>query len=161
MVRVKNIRAGHNLPTSLTNVRQMWLEVTAKDEKGNVVHTSGTIGADGKLPVNARTFHSEGMGDNFHFAIDPWVVTSFSSHETIPPRGFKEVYYGLTLPQGVEKITFEAKLRYRQADQKVAEALLGAVPKDIDLKEIYGLDVVPALPVVDMVVKQANVNAAM
>lgn len=31
-IRVKNIRAGHNLPTSLTNVRQMWLEVTARDE---------------------------------------------------------------------------------------------------------------------------------
>jgi hypothetical protein len=53
-VRVKNIRAGHNLPTSLTNVRQMWLEVTAKDEKGNVVYSSGTIGADGKLPSIPR-----------------------------------------------------------------------------------------------------------
>ncbi|HYA85590.1 MAG TPA: hypothetical protein VEI57_00790 [Nitrospirota bacterium] len=31
--RVKNIRAGHNLPTSLTNVRHMWLEVTMRDEK--------------------------------------------------------------------------------------------------------------------------------
>ena len=33
-VRVKNVRAGHNLPTSLTNVREMWLEVTAKDAAG-------------------------------------------------------------------------------------------------------------------------------
>jgi len=36
----------------------------------------------------------------------------------------------------------------------VAEALLGAVPQDINLKEIYGLTQVPALPVVDMVVKK-------
>jgi len=43
--------------------------------------------------------------------------------------------------------------RYRQAAQKVAEALLAAVSKDINLKEIYGLDNVPQLPVVDMVVK--------
>ena len=160
-VRVKNIRAGHNLPTSLTNVRQMWLEVTAKDEKGNVVYTSGTIGADGKLPVNVRSFDSDGMGDNFHFAIDPWLVTAFSRHETIPPRGFKDVYYGMTLPQGVAKVNLEVKLRYRQADQQVAEALLGAVPKDINLKEIYGLDAVPTLPVVDMVVKQATITATM
>ena len=160
-VRVKNIRAGHNLPTSLTNVRQMWLEVTAKDEKGNVIYASGTVGADGKLPVNVRSFDSDGMGDNFHFAIDPWVVTAFSRHETIPPRGFKDVYYGLTLPQGVAKVSMEVKLRYRQADQKVAEALLGAVPKDINLKEIYGLDAVPPLPVVDMVVKQAEITATM
>ena len=44
-VRVKNIRAGHNLPTSLTHVRQMWLEITAKDDKGNVFMTNGTIDA--------------------------------------------------------------------------------------------------------------------
>ena len=42
-VRVKNIRAGHNLPTSLTNVRQMWLEIKAMDEKGNLLFASGTI----------------------------------------------------------------------------------------------------------------------
>lgn len=156
LVRVKNIRAGHNLPTSLTNVRQMWLEITAKDEKGKVLMRSGGLNADGTLPENTRLFNSDGMGSNFHFAIDPWVVTAFSRHETIPPRGYKDVYYGLTLPRGPKKLTVEAKLRYRQADQKVAETLLAAVPKDIDLEKIYGLKAVPPLPVLDMVVKQAT-----
>jgi hypothetical protein len=50
------------------------------------------------------------------------------------------------------------KLRYRQADQKVAEALLGAVPKDMNLKAVYGLDKVPQLPIVDMVVKNIAVE---
>jgi len=45
-----NIRAGHNLPTSLTNVRQMWLEVTAKDEAGKVLFSSGAVSPDGALP---------------------------------------------------------------------------------------------------------------
>jgi hypothetical protein len=44
----------------------------------------------------------------------------------------------------------EARLRYRTADQHVAEALLSAVPKDIDLATEYGLTSVPPLPVVDM-----------
>lgn len=154
-VRVKNIRAGHNLPTSLTNVRQMWLEITAKDENGKVVMTSGTLNPDGTLPAETRNFNSDGMGNDFHFAIDPWVVTAFSKHETIPPKGWKDVYYGLHAPEGVKALTIEAKLRFRQADQKVAEALLAAVPKDIDLEQIYGLKAVPPLPVVDMVVKQA------
>ena len=99
------------------------------------------------------------MGRDFHFAIDPWVVTSFSRHDTIPPRGYKDVYYGLNAPQGVKKIVLEVKLRYRQADQGVAEAILGALPENINLKDIYGLTKVPVLPVVDMVVKQFSLDS--
>ena len=154
-VEVRNIRAGHNLPTSLTNVRQMWLELTAKDETGKVLFTSGTIDARGHLPKNTRVFDSEGMGDDFHFFVDTWVVTTFTKNDTIPPKGYKDVYYGITVPQGVKKVTIEARLRYRQADQTVAEDLFNAVPESINLKKIYGLDKMPTVPVVDMVVKQA------
>lgn len=155
-VRVKNLRAGHNLPTSLTNVRQMWLEVTAKDETGRVLLTSGSVNADGTLPANTRMLNSDGMGNDFHFAIDPWVVTAFSRHDTIPPKGYKDLHYGMHVPDGVKNVSVEVKLRFRQADQKVAEALLAAVPKDINLEQIYGLSKVPALPVVDMVTSQAT-----
>jgi hypothetical protein len=41
----------------------------------------------------------------------------------------------------------------------VAEAILGAVPESINLKETYGLTAVPPLPVVDMVVKQVSLDA--
>jgi hypothetical protein len=149
-IRVKNMRAGHNLPTSLTNVRQMWLEITAKDQNGKVVMSSGTVKPDGSLPDNVRLFNSDGMGDGLHFAIDPWEVTAFSRHETIPPKGYKDVFYGIPLTASATSISVEVRLRYRQADQKVAEALLGAVPKDIDLEKIYGIKAVPLLPIVDM-----------
>jgi len=154
VVQVKNIRAGHNLPTSLTNVRQMWLEITARDEKGGLLMAGGAPDRDGRLPADTRLFNSDGMGNDFHFAVDPWIVTAFSRHETIPPRGYKEVFYGITAPPGTKRISLEIKLRYRQADQKLAEALLASVPADIDLELIYGLKAVPALPVVDMAVKR-------
>ncbi len=157
-VRVQNIRAGHNLPTSLTNIRQMWLEISAKDDQGNILMSSGAIDADGHLPENARLFNSDGMGDDFHFAVDPWVITAFSRHDTIPPKGYKDVYYGLSCKPETNKIMVEAKLRYRQADQKIAEKLLANVPKDIDLEAVYGLTEVPTLPVVDMVVKEVSLN---
>ncbi len=154
-VRVKNIRAGHNLPTSLTNVRQMWLEVIARDENGKIILSTGAVTADGTLPEDVRIFNSDGMGKDFHFAVHPWVVTSFSRHDTIPAKGYKDVHYGINPPAGVKNIAFEVKLRYRQADQKVAEALLAAVPKDIDLKAVYGLEKIPQLPIVNMVTKQS------
>ncbi len=159
-VRVRNLRAGHNLPTSLTNVRQMWLEVIARDDKGNVVITNGSIGKDGSLPPDVRKFSSDGMGSDMHFAIDPWVVTSFSSHETIPPKGYKDAFFGINIPKGVGNVTVEVKLKYRQAEQKVAEALLKAVPKDIDLARDYGVTTIPALPVVDMVSIKKKIPAS-
>ncbi|MDA8165301.1 MAG: cytochrome c family protein [Desulfobacteraceae bacterium] len=157
-VRVKNIRAGHNLPTSLTNVRQVWLEVTARDRKGKVLMTTGTVTGTGELPTEARIFNSEGMSESFHFTVDPWKLVAFSRHDSIPPRGYKDVYYGLTAPEGGE-VSVEVKLRYRQADQQVAEALLAAVPADVDLEKIYGLKKVPALPVVDMVERKVSFSA--
>jgi cytochrome c554/c'-like protein len=160
-VRVKNVRAGHNLPTSLTNVRQMWLELTARDEQGKVLMTSGGLDGMGDLAANTRHFNSDGMGQDFHAAIDPWVVTSFSRHDTIPPKGYKEVTYGIHPPDGVKEVRIDARLRYRQADQHVAEALLAAVPLDINLNTVYGLEKVPLLPVVDMVVRQASLQTEM
>jgi len=150
-VRVKNIRAGHNLPTSLTNVRQMWLEFIAKDEKGKIVVHSGLTEKDGTLPKDTRKFNSDGMGSDMHFAIDPWVVTAFSSHETIPPKGYKDAYFGINLPKTSNQVTVEVKLRYRQAEQKIAEKLLNAVPADINLERDYGITKIPTLPIVDMV----------
>ncbi|MHB8788788.1 MAG: multiheme c-type cytochrome [Desulfobulbaceae bacterium] len=158
-VRVRNIRAGHNLPTSLTNVRQMWLEITAKDAKGNVIASSGKLDEKGHLEEHTRLFNSDGMGNDFHFAIDPWVVTSFSRHETIPPKGYKDVYYGLSASPAAGDVTIEATLRYRQADQGVAEKLLANVPADMNLEEIYGIKEVPTLPIVDMVVKTTSFAA--
>jgi hypothetical protein len=130
--------------------------VTAKDQKGRVLMSSGSVQADGSLPDNTRMFNSDGMGKDFHFAIDPWVVTAFSRHDTIPPKGYKDVYYGLNVPVEVKEVRLEVKLRFRQADQKVAEALLAAVPKDINLEQSYGLTKVPPLPVVDMATISGN-----
>lgn len=154
-VRVKNIRAGHNLPTSLTNVRQMWLEITATDSKGNVLMSSGTVDSEGNLPENIRIFNSDGQNSKFHFSMDPWEIQSFSRHDTIPPKGYKDVYYGI-LPSKNMPVTVEVKLRFRQADQKVAEKILGLLPNDIHLDAVYGLKKVPQLPIVDMVTKKVE-----
>jgi hypothetical protein len=131
----------------------MWLEMTVRDEKGKVLMTSGRVDDRGALPPDTRMFNSEGIGKDFHFAIHPWTVTAFSRHETIPPRGYKDVSYGLPSMNNMRNISVETKLRYRQADQGVAEELLAAVPADIDLNASYGLKKVPVLPIVDMVVK--------
>ncbi len=154
-VRVHNKRAGHALPTSLTNLRQLWLEVVAKDETGKVVLKSGFVREeDGELDENTYIFNSDGMAHDMSFAIDPWEVVAFSRHDIIPPKGYRDVYYTTLSDLQKHDITFHVKLRYRAAPQWVAEKLFANLPKGFDLKEIYGLDKVPRpLPAVDMVDK--------
>jgi Cytochrome c554 and c-prime len=152
--RVRNTRAGHSLPTHLTNIRQMWLEVTVTDETGKTLLRTGGIDADGMLEPDTRVFGSEGQDENFRPAVDPWAVRSLSRVDTIPPRGFRDAYFGMpALPGG--RVTVAARLRYRQVSPELAGDILAAVPADIDLARIYGLENSTPLPVVDMVVKQA------
>ena len=134
----------------------MWLEITAKDDKGRILMSSGTIDPKGHLPDETRMFNSEGMGKDFHFAVDPWAVTAFTRHDTIPPRGYKDAWFGVSAPKRPGTVTVEAKLRYRQADQKIARKVLREVPEDISLENVYGVSSMTALPVVDMVVKKAS-----
>jgi cytochrome c554/c'-like protein len=154
-VRVRNIRAGHNLPTHLTNIRQMWLEVTALDKKGKVLMVSGHIDEQGKLGPETRMFGSEGQDAQRQPAVDPWAVRSLARIDSIPSQGFRDVYYGIPASDGEGAITFEVRLRYRQASQELAKDILAALPADIDLEAVYGIKEIPNLPVVDMVGKKA------
>jgi len=90
-VRVRNIRAGHKLPTSLTNIRQIWLEMTVKDLDGKVIMTTGTVDAKGALPREVRLFNSDGMGDGFHLSHDPWEIVSFGRQDAIPPKDIRSL----------------------------------------------------------------------
>jgi hypothetical protein len=154
-VRVRNIRAGHNLPTHLTSIRQMWLEVTATDENGKILMVSGQIDELGNLGPDTRMFGSEGQDAQRQPAVDPWVVRSLARIDSIPSQGFRDVYYGIPAADAGGAVRVEVRLRYRQASQELAEDILAALPADIDLRAIYGITEIPKLPVVDMVGKTA------
>ncbi len=152
-VRIWNKRCGHALPTSLTNVREMWMEVVATDETGKEVLRSGFIREDGELDGNTYMFNSEGADINMKFTADPWKLVSFTRHDIIPPKGYKDVYYSTLSDLREHNITLHAKLRFRVAGQKLAEKILSNMPKGFDLTEIYGLTEIPPMPVVDMLDK--------
>jgi hypothetical protein len=154
-VRVRNIRAGHNLPTHLTNIREMWLEVTARDANGKVLMANGRIDEQGKLGPDTRMFGSEGQDVHQQPAVDPWAVRSLARVDSIPPLGFRDVYYGIPDSEPSGALSFEVRLRYRQASQELAETILATLPADIDLAAVYGLKEVPRMPVVDMFAKTA------
>ncbi|MDT8338845.1 MAG: multiheme c-type cytochrome, partial [Sulfurimonas sp.] len=55
-VGVKNVGAGHHLPTGVADFRELWLEVEVKDRGGRVVFSSGKLKEDGNIEDGSRLF---------------------------------------------------------------------------------------------------------
>ena len=124
-VRVNNDRAGHNLPTSLTETRQIWLEVLVVGDNGQVLLRSGSLQQNNELPEGTVIFNSEAVDINGKHTEKPWEVTRFLRSNTIPPKGFKEANYAFNLPADSKTIKVISKLHYRSFSQGLADLLLG------------------------------------
>ena len=146
-VKVTNAAAGHNLPTSLTEVRQMWLDIKVSDAEGKELFRSGALDAQGNLSADAKIFCAFAVDKNGQHTVKPWEIVRFESNKTIPPKGSATESFAFLLPQSAKgPLDIKAVLRYRSYPQAVANLLLG---KDA-----------PTLPIVDMVEKniKANIN---
>jgi hypothetical protein len=126
-VEVGNVGAGHNLPTSLTEVREVWLDVTVLDPKGEVLMRSGALDEHGNIDPDANVFNTiavDGEGNPTH---KPWKISHFSRVRVIPPKGSDVSAYTFLLPESVTKgeLTIKAVLRYRSFSQELADSLLG------------------------------------
>ncbi len=146
-VKVVNLGAGHNLPTSLTEVRQMWLDVAAADGAGNVLYRSGALDGKGEVDPEAVMFHAVAVDKDGHHTFKPWEIARFEESRTIPPKGSDTSSYAFLVPGGTRgKLTITAVLRYRSFSQALADLLLG--------------EKAPTLPVTDMASSQAIVPVA-
>lgn len=144
-VKVTNVGAGHNLPTSLTEVRQMWLDVRVTDAEGRQVFRSGDLDEKGDLREEARIFNSHAVDKDGHHTVKPWEIARFEYVKTIPPKGSATENYSFVVPADAKlPLTVMAVLRYRSYPQSVANLLLG---KDA-----------PVLPIVDMAEKSVHIN---
>jgi len=124
-VKVVNETAGHNLPTSLTEVRQVWIELAVKDGDRVVFH-SGGLDADGVLGEDAVQFHAVAVDKDGHHTVKPWEIVRFESINTIPPKGSALASFSFELPDDVKgPLSVTATLHYRSYDQAVADLLLG------------------------------------
>ena len=56
IVGVKNVGAGHHLPTGVADFRELWLDITLKNRDGKIIFSSGKLKKDGNLGKDARPF---------------------------------------------------------------------------------------------------------
>lgn len=144
-VTVNNIGAGHYLPTGLTEVREMWLDVTVTDASGNTIYHSGAIGEDGSVDAKAVMYQSLFRDKDGKPTHKPWLAEEILSDNRIPPMGSAMEKYSIPVPAGsAMPLMVKVTLRYRTASQSLVNDLMGA-------------DAI-AIPVIDMTSATAAVN---
>jgi len=126
-VEVVNVGAGHNLPTSLTEIRQMWLDVTVKGPKGEILMHSGALDDHGTIDPEANIFRAVAVDKDGNVTHKPWAISHFSQVRVIPPKGSDNSTFSFILPDKIKKgeLTIEVVLRYRSFSQHLADLLLG------------------------------------
>jgi hypothetical protein len=124
-VKVSNRRAGHHLPTSLTEVRQVWVEAVVADDKGRELLRSGTLTAENEVPADAVIFNAHAVDKDGKDTAKPWEISRFVDVNTIPPKGYKYARYAFNLLADATTVKVVAKLHYRSFSQGLADLLLG------------------------------------
>lgn len=136
-VLVHNEAAGHNLPTGVTELRQMWVELVARDARGNVVQRQGGLDAHGELRSDAIRFGAAAANAAGKETYKLWEMERFLWKRTIPPKSFSEDRVTLKLPADLSgAVTIEARLFYRSAAPQTVQAIMadGAfAPKTVEM----------------------------
>ncbi len=124
VINIKNSGAGHYLPTGLTNVRQMWLEISITDHKRRVVYRSGRTDKNGYITEGTiiyNTVFGDGKGKP---VVNISKAREILSDKRIPPM--KTVSETIKLPSGRYRyINVNIKLLYRSVPQRSLDSLMG------------------------------------
>lgn len=112
---ITNVGAGHKLPTGLTEVRQMWLEVKA-------VYPDGTEEVLGTHEFGSILKDAEGNSP-----VELWEAVDFESDDRIPPRESVSDTFDFTMPTDGEA-EIQAALLYRSCSEEMAEGAGVDVP---------------------------------
>ncbi|MBU3947657.1 MAG: cytochrome c family protein [Proteobacteria bacterium] len=121
---VTNSGAGHYLPTGLTDVRQMWLEIVIKDEKKNIVFSSGKLDKDGYITQGTiiyNTVFGDGKG---HPVLNISKAREILKDKRIPPK--ESVTEHIVFQNNnFKQLNISVRLLYRSAPQKLIDLVLG------------------------------------
>ena len=123
---VSNVSAGHAIPTSITELREVWIELVVKDGNGATIYTSGMIREDGSVDPTAVMYHAVLHDADGKVTYLPWRAVKMVKEHLIPPKQTVTESFAVAVPKGtVGPLEVSARLRYRSAPQNVMDELFG------------------------------------
>ena len=136
-VVVHNVAAGHSLPTSLTELREMWVELEVRAEDGQLLFHSGHLQPDGEIPDGAMHFGAIAGDAQGSVTYKPWEISQFLWKRLVPARGMESDRFSVDLPDDFAgAVRIEARLLYRSASPKALRSLMGNEafePKQVEM----------------------------
>ena len=144
-VKVEISGAGHYLPTGMTEIRQMWLDVKVTDNAGRELFRSGEVDINGRVDPDAVMYNTV-LGNSkgkavMNIALADRVLTDYR----IPPKGYAIEDYSFFIPGYVhDPLRVEATLRYRSCSQSFANMTLN--------------ERAPQIPIVDMAEARVDIS---
>jgi len=118
-VVVRTRKVGHFFPGGTVDAFDVWLELQATDEKGQVIFWSGKVEDDGQGPVEPgahfyRSLQIDGHGHPINKR-NAWATRSVVYVHLIPPGAADTAHYRLHIPENAgDQITLHARLNYRK-----------------------------------------------
>ncbi len=122
LVRVKNVGAGHKIPTGVAYIRKMWLEVTATDNSGDVVYKSGHTTQGNHVDPDTVFYEKVFEDADGNLTQKSWIAEKIAYDRRIPPRGHDEQTFEIPV-EGDGTYNVTVRLLYRSMSQEAAEDL--------------------------------------
>jgi TolA-binding protein len=118
-VVVRTRKVGHFFPGGTVDAFDVWLELKATDEKGQILYWSGKVEDDGKGPVEPGAHFYRSQQIDAHGNVinkrNAWSNRAVVYVHLIPPGAADTVHYRIHVPENAgEQINLHAKLNYRK-----------------------------------------------
>ncbi len=132
---ITNSGAGHNIPTGVSEIRQIWLEVIVTDSEGKEIYSAGTLDGEGNIE-SAKIIYNNILADSDGNATDSfWLADRVLEDNRIGPKETVTEEHTFILPEDiVYPLKVETSLNYRSAPQYIIDHLFG--------KEMYEVPVI-------------------
>jgi TolA-binding protein len=118
-VVVRTRKVGHFFPGGTVDAFDVWLELQATDEKGQILFWSGKVEDDGKGPVEPGAHFYRSQQIDAHGNVinkrNAWSNRAVVYVHLIPPGAADTVHFRMHIPDNTgEKVNLHAKLNYRK-----------------------------------------------
>ncbi len=123
-VRVRNIAAGHSLPTGASELRQLWLEMRVTDAAGRELYHSGGVDDFGDPLPGSVTYGVVWQDADGHPTDRLWEAERLLRDHRLPAAGAMTERFRFSLPADVVgPLQVQARLQFRRAGGYLTELM--------------------------------------